>query len=957
MSNYKEPQKVAVPALLRQGLVAFREVQGSEQKYKIKDNWKGLTYQFEPWQFFVLEVLSACDDFSKLASVFNDRFGHSITNEEVQNLFSLVNDMKLFGSAANSHPMIAAFYKQRGIRIDKETAEAPLPGASAKSNNNIEKSLPKQGDKQSSTEKTESHSKIDSTHVTNAIKKPLHTAIPDIAILNTANFTREEFKSQNKDIKTLNRKIRSEGYLLGTIKLPEDSIDWLNSLLEIPDLYEKIVVLKSNLILTDEIKKLKEQTEKKRKEVFKCLKIEEQNAIRRLNRSLIELIYPQETPKTPVLDNVVAEEKGWNLFDPSRLIKRLFPYLRHVKYIVYLLPALVILALFTALRNTHLMSEDFDRFYIGTKYAHYTYALHTFIGLFTDNLLAIFVSAFVAHSYRATANSFRIQLHFGFYPRFHIRIGHTQQLSRREKIWLYAAPIIARFGLISICILLWFGTRNMDGPLACYALTIVTIVMASLFLVISPLIKSSGYHLLATVLNEPQLRAKAALAIVNKLHGNVYQKMDNNILIAYALASSLFMVATFAIFMLMLGSYVKFHLGGAGVFLTVLIILLLILRLTQKIKKIEEMYQRTIQYERWKNIALPKVDSVVAGTESKSFTWSYVNISIVSLIVLGLIVPYNYEPGGTFVVLPMQKAEITSENDAIIEKVYFDGGERLKKGMVIAQLSSVDYLSQLNIFTAKVQEQQAIVNDLKSRPKPEEVELAERELEVQTTQATFSKDKFDRYKKLYEEKTISFDEFEEQRKEYEVNCAKLEECRAKLELIKAGVTPDQITAAESKLQSYKEECDYYRTKIAQSLIYMPFDGGLIGINLKQKVGHYLKKGEVFTTAENTRQVLTQIEVPEPDIGYVTESAKVRARFYTYYNEDITGVVILIDKIVTGTKAGNVVKVLMLVDNKDSRLHSGMTGYAKISAKTMPAWEVLSLAIIRFFKVEVWSWIP
>ncbi len=957
MSNDKEPQKVAVPALLRQGLVAFRETQGSEQKYKVRDNWKGLTFPFDPCQFFVLEVLPVCEDFSKLASVFNDRFGHPITNEEVQNLFSLVHDSKLFHSSADSHPMIAAFYKQRGIRLDKIPAEKPLPGAEAKKNSSSGKPLPDMGTTPLSTESVVPQAKSESTRAGNAENKPLQTATAATAVLNTASFTLEEFKAQKKDVKTLNQKIRSGGYQLGIIKLPEDSIDWLNHVLEIPDLYEKIVALKPNLILTEEIKKLKEQTEKKRKEAFKRLKIEELNAIRKLNRLLIELIYPQESPKLPVLDNAPAEEKGWHLFNPSRLIRRLFPYVLPFKYTIYALPALVILAFFTAVRNTHLIGEDFDRFSIGMKFVYYSYALHVFVGLFTDNLLSIWVSGFVAHSYRLTANSFRLELHFGFFPRFHIPVGNTQQLSRRERIWLHAAPILARFGLISSCVLIWFGTRDMGYPLAFAALTIVAIVMASLFLVLNPLMKSSGYHLLATVLNEPQMRAKAALALVNKLHGNVYQKLDNNVLIAYALASALCLVLTFAVFILMFGNYVKFHLGGAGVILTGLFILLLIVRLTSKLKYIEERYQRTIQYEKWKNIAFPKVESVATEAESKNTLLSYVKIAIISLIVLGLIVPYNYEPGGYFLVLPVQKAEITSENDAVIEKVHFDGGEWLKKGTIIAELSTVDLQSQLKIFTAKTQEQQAIVNDLKSRPKPEEVEMAVRELEVQVTQAGFSKDKFDRYKQLFDEKTISFDEFEEQRKDYEVNVGKLEECRAKLQLVKAGVTPEQIAAAESKLQSYKEECDYYRIKIAQSRIYMPFDGRLLGINLKQKVGHYLKKGEVITTSENTRQVFIQIEVPEPDIGYVTESLKVRARFYTYYDDDVSGVVASIDNTVSVTKVGNVVKVLMLVDNRNGRLDSGMTGYAKIRAKTMPAWEVLSLAIIRFFKVEVWSWIP
>jgi putative peptide zinc metalloprotease protein len=35
----------------------------------------------------------------------------------------------------------------------------------------------------------------------------------------------------------------------------------------------------------------------------------------------------------------------------------------------------------------------------------------------------------------------------------------------------------------------------------------------------------------------------------------------------------------------------------------------------------------------------------------------------------------------------------------------------------------------------------------------------------------------------------------------------------------------------------------------------------------------------------------------------------------------------------------------------------MTGYAKIGGTTMPVWKAFSLALRRFFNVQVWSWIP
>ena len=159
------------------------------------------------------------------------------------------------------------------------------------------------------------------------------------------------------------------------------------------------------------------------------------------------------------------------------------------------------------------------------------------------------------------------------------------------------------------------------------------------------------------------------------------------------------------------------------------------------------------------------------------------------------------------------------------------------------------------------------------------------------------------------------------------------------------------------MQSLKEERNYNQEKIEHSVFYMPFDGKLIAMHLKQKIGSYFNKGEILAVAENTNQVNVQIEVPEPDIGYVVESARVRGRPLAYYNEDFTGVVTAIDADVTENRSGKVVRVITSVENKDGRLKAGMTGYAKISCGTLPVWKILSLDIIRFTKVESWSWLP
>ena len=111
-----------------------------------------------------------------------------------------------------------------------------------------------------------------------------------------SDFYADEFVEQKKDVNQLCGTIKKEGFELGTIKAPENTIAWLNEILQLPDLYERITLKKSNLTLTGEITEMLEQTEKDRMSLFQDLKIDEQFAIMKLNRLLIELIFPNETP-------------------------------------------------------------------------------------------------------------------------------------------------------------------------------------------------------------------------------------------------------------------------------------------------------------------------------------------------------------------------------------------------------------------------------------------------------------------------------------------------------------------------------------------------------------------------------------------------------------------------------------------------------------------------------------
>lgn len=112
----------------------------------------------------------------------------------------------------------------------------------------------------------------------------------------SSDFFDEEFRAP-LTIESLCEAINGDEYK--RLPLPyEATIKWLNSVLEVADLYDQIKEKKLDLNMPESVNKLVEETEQYRKENSSELRKEQQSAIKNLNRMCLEAVYPQETPKS-----------------------------------------------------------------------------------------------------------------------------------------------------------------------------------------------------------------------------------------------------------------------------------------------------------------------------------------------------------------------------------------------------------------------------------------------------------------------------------------------------------------------------------------------------------------------------------------------------------------------------------------------------------------------------------
>lgn len=815
----EETKKIVLPAYLIRRCEAFRIVKGDEQSYVVRDKLHGKTYDFDPWQFFILEVLPGCDSLEKLQSVFKDRFDRDISKLEVDEFFASLADRRLLDESALQHPLLSPYAKLSYEIVDGK-----------------------------------------------AVAK-LHSE-------------KVGFGGSAATIKAAAAEAKGE-----------------------PKVEEK------------------------------TLPAGVQDAIGLDPRTM---------------------RKMFDIFDPRPILRVIAPVLAPLKYLTYLLPALALVTLVLTVQNWQFLTQDLHALHVEMGLG-----AHLLFSLLTVNLIATISRACVAHRYGAQVERIGIIFFLGFVPRFEVGIRGLETLSRRERMWYHGSNLILRVFMLCAAVLVWYNTRsNPSGLVHEGALALLLTCWGSLIIETgNPFMRASTYFLLSAYLDEPHLRGKAHKALMNKLRAGVYQSADSNILAVYALACATY-VSLLTIFLTFgLGTWLwkDLRLGGIAIAIAFSICAYLLWRNYSTLKKYGDAYERTMQFDRWrKRTLLAKGQAEGEVVTARPNYWT--RALLVCLLLL-LLIPYPYQPSGSFKIYPTRKQIMSTDTPGLIDEVYFDGGETVKKGTPIARLAHDDYKAQIQILTAKIAEQKAVVDNLKTLPKPEQVKLAEALLEVGRRHEVFSREKEPRVEKLYRAGAVSFEEYETVRKEHEVDVQQVLQKQAELALVKAPVTAYEIAAAEARLSSIKEELADYEAKVVRTVIRMPFDGNILTLHLMDRTNSYLDKGQPFASIENTGIVTAQMEIVESDLQYIALGAAVHVRPNAYFNQEFIGKVTLIDRNVTSKPSGTYVNVIASIDNPAGLLKTDMSGEAKIDGVTIPIWEAFSQAVVRFIKVQVWSWIP
>ena len=228
---------------------------------------------------------------------------------------------------------------------------------------------------------------------------------------------------------------------------------------------------------------------------------------------------------------------------------------------------------------------------------------------------------------------------------------------------------------------------------------------------------------------------------------------------------------------------------------------------------------------------------------------------------------------------PVTSVTVGTQVSGIVSKLYVDYNSVVKKGQVIAELDKTNLVSQLNESKATLASAQSKLN--------------------------YESSNYKRYDALYKKGLVSADEYEN-----------------------AQLTYKQ---AREQVASAKEEVQRAQTNLGYATITSPIDGIVLSkaVEEGQTVAASFSTPELFTIAQNLKEMQVVADVDEADIGDVREGERVTFTVDAYPDDTFEGTVKQVRQEATTTNNVVTYEVVISAPNADLKLKPGLTANVTI----------------------------
>ena len=267
-----------------------------------------------------------------------------------------------------------------------------------------------------------------------------------------------------------------------------------------------------------------------------------------------------------------------------------------------------------------------------------------------------------------------------------------------------------------------------------------------------------------------------------------------------------------------------------------------------------------------------------------------------------------------------RKVRISSELGGIIEALYFEKGEKVAAGKLLAEIGTSSVRLQVRETEAAVDAAGSVLKKMEKGSRPQEIQIATSALS-EAEAALFEAEKnYRRIKELHNIKAISGSSYDAAERQVGTAKARMNSAKQRLVLALKGPRVEDINGARATLAQAEAALALTKNRLTKSMLRAPCDGIIAFRNVEE--GEVIGVGTPITEVVELEKLKIKLSLGEKDIHILKNHNRFGFSVDAIPGEKFSSRVFFLSP--SADKATRSFPLELIVDKTDPRMADGMT---------------------------------
>ena len=221
--------------------------------------------------------------------------------------------------------------------------------------------------------------------------------------------------------------------------------------------------------------------------------------------------------------------------------------------------------------------------------------------------------------------------------------------------------------------------------------------------------------------------------------------------------------------------------------------------------------------------------------------------------------------------IEMDEVDVASLVGGRVARLYVDEGDAVKQGDTLAVLQYDEVTAGVASQAAQAARAKAQYEDLRSGPRPQEIQSARSMLDAATTQAEVSERDYARAESLFHIDVLPRADYDRARVARDMARANRDSARESLTLLESGYRREQVTAAERNAEAARADLAARQSRARELVLTAPISGVVLLRNYLP--GEIVTQGSAVLTLGDPDRLWLRVYVAAPQLPRVKLGAR------------------------------------------------------------------------------------